>query len=65
MSYDELQAAIGQRVIAEHKGIQMVGRLVEVRQQFGRDEGKVEFQKGCRPPSRWFTAKKILPLPKD
>jgi hypothetical protein len=59
MNLEQFRASIGQRVIAEHKGIQMVGKLIAVRALFGRVEGQVEFSKGTRPPNKWFWAEKI------
>jgi hypothetical protein len=59
MNAAELRASIGQRVVGEHKGIQIVGKLIAVRELFGRIEGQIEFPKGTRPPSRWFWSSKI------
>jgi hypothetical protein len=62
MNLKELQKSVGQRVIAEHKGIQIVGKLINFRRMFGRDEGQVEWPKGSRPASKWYWAEKIKPI---
>jgi hypothetical protein len=59
MNLKQLQKTIGQQVIASHKGIQIVGKLTGVRQIFGRAEGRIEFQKGSKPPFRWFWSNNI------